>query len=281
MAQIGTIRLQTQNNGTVSVPVFDTGDSGSSVYEFVRVQTAGGTGFIPLVDPADASFPYLRVQSQNQGVVAVHNESSLLNTITVDGFEDNDISEYSTYNGSHTTQNSTVLTGNYSLSIDSQSGGYSTCFSVSGLDTYPAKDQAWAVKFRPPNSGNRSSYTMEFGWGSTDIAQEPGNGLCVYIDRDNNTVSEGFGICEGSTNNGTVITADNNFSPEFGQRYRVDIYWKSDGSVEAWLVDDTNDNQLSNVSSASSAGTDNEGIWWATGHNGSNWYYDNGTPTKI
>lgn len=77
MAQIGTIRLQTQNNGTVDVPVFDTGDSGSSVYEFVRVQTAGGTGFIPVVDPADASYPYLRVQSQNQGIVAVHNKASL------------------------------------------------------------------------------------------------------------------------------------------------------------------------------------------------------------
>lgn len=83
MAQIGTIRLQTQNNGTVDVPVFDVGDSGSSVYEFVRVQTAGGTGFIPVVDPADASFPYLRVQSQNQGVVAVHNEASLF------GYTDN------------------------------------------------------------------------------------------------------------------------------------------------------------------------------------------------
>jgi len=85
MAQIGTIRLQTQNNGTVDVPVFDTGDSGSSVYEFVRVQTAGGTGFIPVVDPADANFPYLRVQSQNQGVVAVHNEATLSAAISALG----------------------------------------------------------------------------------------------------------------------------------------------------------------------------------------------------
>lgn len=76
MAQIGTIRLQTQNNGTVSVPVFNTGDSGSSVYEFVRVQTASGTGFIPLVDTTDSSYPYLRVQSQNHGIVAVHDSAT-------------------------------------------------------------------------------------------------------------------------------------------------------------------------------------------------------------
>lgn len=31
MAQIGTIRLETQNSGTVSVPVFDVGDSGRFV----------------------------------------------------------------------------------------------------------------------------------------------------------------------------------------------------------------------------------------------------------
>jgi len=77
MAQIGTVKIQTQNNGVVSVPVFDTGDSGSSVYEFVRVQTDAGTGFIPFVDPADASFPYLRVQSENNGIVAANDSASL------------------------------------------------------------------------------------------------------------------------------------------------------------------------------------------------------------
>lgn len=97
MAQIGTIKLQTQNNGTVSVPVFNTGDSGSDVYEFVRVQTASGTGFIPVVDPASASYPYLRVQSQNQGVVAVHNEATLVDP---DLYEQWDISQQSESDGS-------------------------------------------------------------------------------------------------------------------------------------------------------------------------------------
>ena len=71
MAQIGTIKLETQNSGVVDVPVFETGDSASGVYEFVRVETASGTGFIPVTDPTDATYPYLRVQSQNNGIVAV------------------------------------------------------------------------------------------------------------------------------------------------------------------------------------------------------------------
>jgi len=71
MAQIGTIQLQSQNNGVVDVPVFETGDSSSEVYEFVRVETASGVGFIPVTDTGNATYPYLRIQSQNNGVVAV------------------------------------------------------------------------------------------------------------------------------------------------------------------------------------------------------------------
>lgn len=77
MAQIGTIGLQTQNNGVINVPVFESGDSSGSVYEMVRVQTASGVGFIPAVDPADASFPYVRVQTENYGVLALHDIATL------------------------------------------------------------------------------------------------------------------------------------------------------------------------------------------------------------
>ena len=86
MAQIGTIKLQTQNSGVVDVPVFDTGDSGSGIYEFVRVETTSGTGFIPTTDPADATYPFLRVQSQNQGVVAL--------TDTENAIPDSAVSQY-------------------------------------------------------------------------------------------------------------------------------------------------------------------------------------------
>lgn len=82
MAQIGTIRVDTQNNGTVSVPVFNTGDSGSSVYEFVRVETASGTGFIPVTNTTDATYPYLRVHSQNNGTVAVTDYASTSTSIS-------------------------------------------------------------------------------------------------------------------------------------------------------------------------------------------------------
>jgi len=96
MAQIGTIRLQTQNSGTVSVPVFDVGDSGSSVYEFVRVETATGTGFIPVTSTNDAAYPYLRVQSQNNGIVAVTDTASAIPDSVIYDFESGDTSNWDT-----------------------------------------------------------------------------------------------------------------------------------------------------------------------------------------
>lgn len=107
MAQIGTIRVDTQNNGTVSVPVFDTGDSGSSIYEFVRVQTGSGTGFIPVEDTSNATYPYLRVQSQSHGTVAMtdrNSASAIPDTWLQDDFGDNkltnrDGTETTTYEG--------------------------------------------------------------------------------------------------------------------------------------------------------------------------------------
>jgi len=96
MAQIGTIKLQTQNSGVVDVPVFDTGDSGSGIYEFVRVETESGTGFIPVTDPADATYPFLRVQSQNQGVVAVTDTASAIPDSVVHRYDFEDDSDTTT-----------------------------------------------------------------------------------------------------------------------------------------------------------------------------------------
>lgn len=77
MAKIGELGLDTPS-GVVKVPVFDTGDSGSSVYEMVRVQTPSGVGFIPFVDPAEATFPEIRIQTENNGVLAAHDDTSLV-----------------------------------------------------------------------------------------------------------------------------------------------------------------------------------------------------------
>jgi hypothetical protein len=134
MGQIGTVKLQTENSGVVDVPVFNTGDSGANVYEFLRVQTDSGTGFVPLAAPNNATHDYLRVQSQNHGVVAVHDAASLVSgslttTGTKDDFEDGDYTSSPAWNNTgdsiFTVQSGTQYDGTYAVRMD-QSGSDGT-----------------------------------------------------------------------------------------------------------------------------------------------------------
>jgi len=81
MAQIGSINLQTESSGVVTLPVFELGDSGGNVYEFVRVQTDTGVGFIPFTNINDAAYPYVRVRSENNGILAVHDSATTVATL--------------------------------------------------------------------------------------------------------------------------------------------------------------------------------------------------------
>lgn len=125
MAQLGTIKLQTAS-GPVELPVFDTADAGNGVYDMVRVQTAGGVGFVPFVSTGDAAHPYLRIQTQNNGVLAAHNEASMFTRDLIDGFEDGSWSDNWTQsfnNGNISIKSgSNVISGNYSAHISDPAG---------------------------------------------------------------------------------------------------------------------------------------------------------------
>lgn len=77
MSRIGKIKIQTNNKGVIDLPIFDTSDLGSDVYDMLRVQTASGIGFVPFVDIIDSKHPYLRIQTENHGVLAAHDKPSL------------------------------------------------------------------------------------------------------------------------------------------------------------------------------------------------------------
>lgn len=73
----GEVKIQTPN-GVQSLPVYNAGSSGGSVYEMLKVETPSGIGYIPLTDPSDAAYPYLKVQTQNHGILAVHDAESVV-----------------------------------------------------------------------------------------------------------------------------------------------------------------------------------------------------------
>jgi hypothetical protein len=72
----GELKVDTPD-GAKSLPVYNKGSSGSSVYEVLKVDTPSGVGYIPLVDPSKASHPYLKVQTNNHGILAVHKDPSI------------------------------------------------------------------------------------------------------------------------------------------------------------------------------------------------------------
>ena len=163
MTQIGTVKLQTQNSGVVDVPVFETGDSASGVFEFVRVETASGTGFIPVTDPADATYPYLRVQSQNNGIVAVTDTAGDdIPDDVVDNFEDADgdppgpyedgdtlSTFYTIINADFDRTTTDVIKGGHSLSRESEPGSADQDVIISqpndGLPNYPDEGETLSL----------------------------------------------------------------------------------------------------------------------------------------
>jgi len=90
VAKIGEIGVDTPS-GVVKLPVFDAGDSGSSVYEMVRVETPSGVGFVPMVATGSGTFPYVRVQTASHGVLEAHDQASLATSYpgeVLDDFDD-------------------------------------------------------------------------------------------------------------------------------------------------------------------------------------------------
>lgn len=146
MAQIGMIKLQTAG-GTIKVPVYELSDFGSDVHDIIRVQTSNGVGAIPLVNPSDASHNYLRIQTQNHGVLAAHDKASLFQGNTI--FEAN--FEQSTSDSTGTT--SVVSSSNVSYSTNEQEGSYSLAcndtlvkYNGSPYSRIP-EDKSWSIFF--------------------------------------------------------------------------------------------------------------------------------------
>jgi len=116
-------------SSTQSVPVFNTGSSGSDVEEVVRIQTKNGLAFVPIAATGYAAFPERRLQ-HNGNTLAWHDSQSAIP----------DSGDYQWYidEGSGSTLNPDV--GNVSATINGPSwvsdasavGGFALDLSGSG-----------------------------------------------------------------------------------------------------------------------------------------------------
>lgn len=224
MAQIGTIKLETQNSGVVDVPVFETGDSASGIYEFVRAETASGTGFIPVTDPADATYPYLRVQSQNNGIVAVTDTAgseipdSGVSRWTFDDADTDSGSALDVWNNNDGAINgaTTGVTG------ANQTYTTNEGYSFDGTDDYV--DVA-SVESQFQNPG----VTVSLWVNGSGLAFDVYNGRW-YIGIDRSISTWNLSVFDGSTNN----TADSGISTTSSWIHLTGVQY-SDGDLEIYV----------------------------------------------
>lgn len=87
--------------------MFKVGDSGASIYESLRVRTSSGTGFVPLIDPADATYDELRVHTSSHGTLAVHDSAASIqvSTTSTTGGENVTLTVYEDSTGDGTVDN--------------------------------------------------------------------------------------------------------------------------------------------------------------------------------
>jgi len=174
MAQIGSVKLST-DGGNIVVPIFELGDSGSNVKEFWRINTSSGVGFLPLADPAEASFPYIRIKTQNYGVLALHNDYIL----------------------SVTAESSLVARYGFEQNINDSTGDYDAT-SITGI-TYPtgSKVESYSAYFDGAAYADlpfteTTSHSICF-WFKTST-QQPQYGGRILSNITSNTEGTAFGM---------------------------------------------------------------------------------------
>jgi hypothetical protein len=72
--KLGEIGVETED-GTIYLPVYQTGHSNNNIREFLRINTPDGKGFIPVTDTDNAAHPELRIYSENHGIQAFHDSA--------------------------------------------------------------------------------------------------------------------------------------------------------------------------------------------------------------
>jgi hypothetical protein len=256
MAQIGTIQVETQNSGTVDVPVFETGDSSSDIYEFVRVETASGTGFIPVTDTSNAAYPYLRVQSQNNGIVAITDTKG---STIIEYFENGDISGY----GGDTTgfdavnESSETVYGDYVLKSNNNINNKH--IGDTGVTTQQGETYEWRVK---TDDDLNNQYFFIGVQNEKGVSGTSGYGLNLNGDR-----IRIMRVDSGSFNQLDSTTSVYSSTQTW---FRGEVAWGTDDSISFTLKDDAN-NSLGSASATdanyASGGIgfqdrSDGGVWW-------------------
>ena len=224
MTQIGSLKFRT-SNGDVEIPIFLDGDSSSAVSECLKVETGDNTGFIALVEPSDAAFPYIRIQTQN-GLKAVHDSSSILNVFFSEEFEENNLNSWNLHStgstgNSGTNSSSAPDGGSYHGYVSQKSGGgdWAEIYTSNSYDWNNSYQFQFLVSSRTWDNGdfNKSSIGWRGRRGGENVI-----GL-QYLSTDGTSNEQPFRFLGSGTSNST----------EYQMSWDKDIWYWIRGEVNA------------------------------------------------
>lgn len=175
--------------------------------------------------------------------------------VIIDGFEDNDLSEYSGDTGQYQTQTGTVKDGTYALQGTSDGSAY-LIQSTSGLDNYPSEGDTFRWWYQTDTGGAGSGY---FRYG----LQDSNNHYRGGIDRANSELR-----LEIRDSGNLTTLASNALSISSGTWYELELVWQTDGTMTLTAYDDTG-SQLAQCSATDTS--------YTSGGVGFNVFYGSGT----
>ncbi len=214
------------------------------------------------------------VQANDQGLKVADDQGVIKTSLypyIIDDFEDQDLSEYTALTGSLSDwgfDNSTVINGNYSLTITESTKVDRAIVSTSGLDNYPSAGDIISIWMHPSaDGGNNPAANFYFGY------QDANN---YYMLTHQNTDSNDGIFRLAKADAGDFVTLHSETYNASNQWYRYEIDWGSSGTIDVTLYDSDGTTQLTNFSVTDTTFTDG-GIGWFANFEASNtitFYFD-------
>lgn len=225
--QIATLRVD-HGSGTWDIPIFDSAASaGQNVTPALRVRVGGVTGFVPATDDSP-TFNAVRLQHDGSQYAA-HDAltASAIPDSVVDNFEDNGLTEYTTFAGNFETRTSDVVEGTYGFGNSSNAGSITLIHSLegNGLDYYPQKGDKFSCLMLDPTGTENNLPIVMFGL-FNDSGTIRGYGANHYPSNDE------INIVEVADNSFTILQTGTP-SISKGTWYDYEVEWHDGSGSEA------------------------------------------------
>lgn len=260
-------------NGNVTTAVVGDVVDGEFVFGGVPILTEWSLDYT--IEQADSNsyginaYPIIRQPDPTPG--SSYDGGQVNDSPVIDGFEDNDLKEYSGQTGSFSVTGNPTYQRSYALQADTGgNSGAEWIVSTSGLENYPSHGESFKFYVRSSAVGSSDDHRQEV-WFAADGT---GDAYALRFNWDEQDNFFAVKIAGGST--GTVMDEDKTVSGDYeaGHWYRGEVY--REDTTDVYLFDTETDDRISTLSFTDTEYEDNDGIGMRNQFvaSGESYYYD-------